>query len=151
MPKTHVRAAVVSDFPTLLQIDQASFPPGIAYDSNELSYFMQRDGAQTLVAEIDKRIAGFILMEILKRKKAATMITLDVREEYRRRGCASALLAASEDILRKRSIQRYELQVDVANSPAIGFYNKHGFTPICTLKNYYSNGNDAYLMVKRLI
>src|SRR5215467_12139195 len=151
MLKTHVRPAAVSDFPTLLQIDQASFPPGIAYDSNELSYFMQRDGAQTLVAEIDQQIAGFILVEIRKRRKAATMITLDVREEYRRRGCATDLLAASENILRQRAIQRYELQVDVGNFPAIGFYDKHGFSSICTLKNYYSNGNDAYLMVKRLI
>jgi ribosomal-protein-alanine N-acetyltransferase len=150
MPKTHVRPALVSDFPTLLDIDQASFPPGIAYDSSELSYFMQRQGAETLVAEIDNQIVGFILVEMRQRKKTATMITLDVRAEYRRQGCARELLAASEEVLRERSIQRYELQVDVGNSAAIAFYQKHGFTTICTLKSYYSNGNDAYLMVKRL-
>jgi ribosomal-protein-alanine N-acetyltransferase len=150
MAKTHVRSASDGDFPTLLQIDQASFPPGIAYDSSELSYFMRRDGSETLVVESDGEIAGFILVEIRRRKKSATMITLDVRAEHRRRGYATSLLVASEEILRKRHVLRYELQVDVNNSPAIEFYTKHGFETVCTLKGYYPNGNDAYLMVKRL-
>jgi len=151
MPKTHVRQAVNSDFPTLLSIDAASFPPGIAYDSSELSYFMKREGAETLVAEIDGNIIGFLLMEVRRRKKSATIITLDIRNQYWRQGHASELLAASEEILRARTIQRYELQVDVTNSGAIAFYEKHGFETVCTLKRYYPNGNDAYLMVKRLL
>jgi ribosomal-protein-alanine N-acetyltransferase len=150
MPKTHVRPANDSDFPILLQIDQASFPPGIAYESSELSYFIQRDGSETLVIESEGEILGFILVEVRRRKKSATMITLDVRAEHRRHGCATKLLVASEEILRKRRVQRYELQVDVDNSPAIEFYKKHGFETVCTLKRYYPNGNDAYLMVKRL-
>ena len=101
MPKTHVRTAVSSDFPTLLEIDQASFPPGIAYDSSELSYFMKREGSETLVIETDGTIAGFILVEIRRRKKHATMITLDVRSEYRRQGFATELVLASEEVLRK--------------------------------------------------
>ena len=151
MPKTHVRPAVAGDFPTLLGIDQASFPPGIAYNSSELAYFMQREGARTLVAEAGAEIVAFIVVEIRRRRKTAVMITLDVREEFRRLGFASKLLAASEDVLRERNIQRYELQVDVENSAAISFYLKHGFETVSILKNYYSNGHDAYLMVKRLL
>jgi len=150
MPKTLVRTAVPSDFPTLLEIDQASFPPGIAYDSAELSYFMQRD-SETLVLEKDGQIVAFILVEIRRRRKTATMITLDVRSECRRQGCATELVQASEEVLRQRMVQRYELQVDVENTPAIEFYKKHGFETICTLKRYYSNGNDAFLMTKRLL
>ncbi len=150
MAKTHVRTAVSSDFPTLLEIDQASFPPGIAYDSSELSYFMKREGSETLVIETDGTIAGFILVEIRRRKKHATMITLDVRSEYRRQGFATELVLASEEVLRKRMVQRFELQVDVENTGAIEFYTKHGFEMLCTLKRYYPNGNDAYLMTKHL-
>ena len=42
MTKTLIRHAVSADFQTLLEIDEASFPPGVAYDSTELSYFMNR-------------------------------------------------------------------------------------------------------------
>src|SRR5262249_43079518 len=142
MPKTFVRPAMSSDFPTLLQIDQASFAPAIAYDSEELSYFIKKPGSETLVAEVDGEIAAFILVEVRRRSKAATMITLDVRQEYRRQGLATQLVAASEDILRKRLVQRYELQVDVENAPALEFYKKHGFEIVCTLEGYYPTGND---------
>jgi len=150
MAKTHVRPATPSDFPTLLEIDQASFPEGIAYDSSELSYFMRREGSETLVAEADGTIIAFILVEVRRRKKSATIITLDVREEFRRQRYATELLAASEQLLRERTVQRYELQVDVENTGAIEFYKKHGFETVGTLKRYYSNGHDAYLMIKPL-
>jgi ribosomal-protein-alanine N-acetyltransferase len=150
MPKTHVRHAVSSDFPTLLQIDQDSFPPGIAYDYMELSYFMEREGAHTLVAEQNGVIVGFLLVNVLKRRRAATLVTIDIPEKHRRQGIATDLLATSEEILRKQAIVRYDLQVDVENAGAIKFYEKHGFAVVRRLPEYYSNGNDAFLMTKGL-
>src|SRR5689334_7189106 len=115
MTKTLVRHATSADFPTLLHIDKASFPPGIAYDSAELSYFLGRPGAQCLVAEVDRQIVAFLLLEQVARRKSATIITLDVCEENRRQGFATELLLVSEDILRHGNVERYELQVDVNN------------------------------------
>jgi len=150
MAKTLVRNAVSTDFPTLLKIDKASFPPGIAYDFVELSYFMRRKGARTLVAEVDGEIVGFLLLEIMSRRKAATLVTIDIRAERRRNGYGTELLDRSEQILREAGISRYELQVDTANTSALEFYGKHGFVIVNTLKSYYANGNDAYLMVKEI-
>jgi len=150
MPKTRVRQAASADFPTLLNIDKASFPPGIAYDSAELSYFMRREGAETLVAEENGEIVGFLLVDILARRRTATLVTLDVCEAHRRNGFATELFTVSEKILRDREIKRYELQVDVSNSVAIDFYKKHGFEIVRQLQRYYSNGHNAYLMAKTL-
>ena len=150
MTKTLVRNAVSADFPTLLKIDKASFPPGIAYDFVELSYFMRRKGARTLVAEVDGDIVGFLLLEIISRRRAATLVTIDIRAERRRNGYGTELLDHSEQILREAAISRYELQVDTANGSALEFYRKHGFAIVNTLKRYYANGNDAYLMVKEI-
>jgi len=47
-------------------------------------------------------------------------------------------------------VEGYDLQVDVTNTGAIAFYKKHGFTTVRTLRHYYANGNDAFLMVKEL-
>jgi ribosomal-protein-alanine N-acetyltransferase len=148
MPKTLVRPAISTDFETLLSIDQSSFPPGIAYDSEELSYYMDRKNAYTLVAETDGAIVGFLVMEIIAARSSATLITLDILEKHRRQGYASTLLAASEEILHRSGVERYILQVDENNAGAIAFYRNHGFETVRTIPHYYSNGNNAFLMVK---
>ena len=150
MAKTLIRHAVREDFETLLEIDEASFPGGVAYDADELSYFMTRDGAETIVAEEDGEIVAFIIMEVHRTRRTATVVTLDVRETYRRSGFGTKLLQRAEEILADYGVELYDLQVDVTNRNAIRFYRKHGFDVVRTLPNYYANGHDAYLMVKDL-
>ena len=151
MAKTLIRHAVTGDFDSLLEIDEASFPGGVAYDAVELSYFMHREGAETIVVEEEGRILAFLIMEVHRTRRSATIITLDVRESHRRNGYGSQLVKRSQEMLRDYGVELYDLQVDVTNRNAIGFYKKHGFRTVRTLPNYYSNGHDAYLMVKELL
>lgn len=151
MPKTLIRHALGRDFDSLLEIDEASFPGGVAYDAVELAYFMNREGAETIVAEEDGRIVAFLIMEVHRTRRTATIITLDVRESHRRSGYGSQLLKQSEKMLADYGVELYDLQVDVGNLGAIGFYKRHGFRTVRTLPNYYSNGHDAHLMVKELL
>jgi ribosomal-protein-alanine N-acetyltransferase len=150
MTKTLIRHAVQEDFEILLEIDEASFPGGVAYDANELAYFMNRDGAETIVVEEDGAIVAFLILEVHRNRRRATIVTVDVREHSRRKGYGSRMLMRAEEMLRDYGIEVYDLQVDVSNGKAILFYKKHGFNIVRTLRNYYANGNDAYLMVKEL-
>ena len=151
MAKTLIRHAVAADFNTLLEIDEASFPGGVAYDASELSYFMNRNGAETLVAEENGGIVAFLIMEVHQGRRGATIVTLDVRETHRRTGLGTQLLRRAEDMLSDYGVEAYDLQVDVSNRGAIDFYKKHGFQTVRTLRHYYANGHDAYLMVKELL
>ncbi len=150
MTKTLIRHAVKADFESLLAIDVSSFPGGVAYDAAELAYFMNHEGAETIVVEVNGTIVAFLIMEIHPTRRTATIVTLDVCENERRNGYASQLLGRSEEILLDYGVEAYDLQVDVTNKGAIAFYKKHGFETIRTLKRYYANGNDAFLMVKEL-
>jgi ribosomal-protein-alanine N-acetyltransferase len=150
MAKTLIRHAVSGDFSTLLEIDQASFTGGVAYDADELSYFMNRSGAETLVLEENGRIVAFLILELHSTNRFGTIVTLDVRETHRRKGYGAQLLNRAEAILVDYGAEAYDLQVDVTNSVAISFYKKHGFQILRTLRRYYANGNDAYLMNKEL-
>jgi ribosomal-protein-alanine N-acetyltransferase len=150
MAKTLIRHATAADFDTLLEIDQASFSRGVAYNATELSYFMNRRGAETLVLEHDEEIVAFIILEVLQNHRFGTIVTLDVREAHRRSGFGTQLLNRAEDILIDYGVEAYDLQVDVTNLSAISFYKRHGFKTVRTLRNYYANGHDAYLMVKEL-
>jgi [ribosomal protein S18]-alanine N-acetyltransferase len=150
MRKTLIRHAIPADFEYLLAIDVSSFPGGIAYDATELAYFMNHEGAETIVLEAGGKIVAFLIMEIHRSRRSATVVTLDVCENERRNGYASQLLHRSEEILSDYGIEEYDLQVDVNNTGAIAFYKKHEFSTVRTLKRYYANGNDAFLMVKEL-
>src|ERR1041385_7615979 len=115
MPKTLIRHAVQEDFQVLLEIDEASFPRGVAYDANELAYFMSRNGAETIVVEEDGAIVAFLIMEVHRNRRSATVVTVDVRENSRRKGYGSQLLKRGEEILHDYGIELYDLQVDVDN------------------------------------
>jgi len=111
---------------------------------------MNRQGAETIVIEEGGTIVAFLIMEIHRNRRTATIVTVDVREDSRRKGYGTQLLKRAEEILGDYGIELYDLQVDVSNVKAIRFYKKHGFTLVRTLHNYYANGHDAYLMVKEL-
>ena len=111
----------------LLSIDEACFPPEIAYDAMDLRHMMSRAGAETLVLEEDGRIVAFLLMEVDRNRKTATLVTLDVLKDHRRSGYASSLLARSEQTLAGLGVTSYKLQVDTQNEGAISFYRKNGF------------------------
>jgi ribosomal-protein-alanine N-acetyltransferase len=150
MTKTLIRHAVPTDFESLLAIDVSSFPGGVAYDATELAYFMNHEGAETIVLEAGGEIVAFLIMEIHRTRRTATIVTLDVCHDARRKGYGGRLLKRSEEMLLDYGVEAYDLQVDVTNSGAIAFYRKHGFTTMRTLRRYYANGNDAFLMVKEL-
>ena len=151
MAKTLIRHAVTSDFNVLLEMDQASFSHGVAYDATELSYFMKRPGAETLILEEDSQIVAFLILEVRHTRRSGTIVTLDVRDTHRRKGYGTQLLKRAEGILSDYGAEMYDLEVDVGNRTAMIFYKRHGFRTVRTLHNYYSNGNDAYLMVKELL
>jgi ribosomal-protein-alanine N-acetyltransferase len=150
MAKVTIRPAVAADFDALLKMDQECFPEGVSYDAKELSYFISHTGTETIVLEEDGTVVAFLMVEIHAYSKSATLITLDVQEHFRRKGYAAQLLQRAEALLQAQGIQKCILQVDVGNQAALSFYRTRGFEKVRMLPKYYANGNDAYLMVKRL-
>ena len=134
----------------LLSIDETCFPPEIAYDCHDLKHMMGRAGAETIVVEEDGGIRGFLLMDVDRSGKVATLVTLDVQSEHRRKGYASSLLSRSEQILVNHGVATYKLQVDTKNEAAITFYRRSGFEVERLLRKYYPGSRDAWQMVKKL-
>jgi ribosomal protein S18 acetylase RimI-like enzyme len=144
------------DFKTLYRIDQECFPRGIAYGRLEMAYYLRSEGVYCQLAEITgdvpgahaKDIAGFILTE--QSAGVAHIITLDVREPYRRRNIGSLLLEAAEREAAAQGAQRIVLETATTNNPAIALWKKHGYRQSRTIANYYGRGLDALEMYKAL-
>ena len=94
-----LRPILPDDFPALYALDQACFPPGIAWSKAELKYFLKYPGNIGVVAEDNaQHIAGFAIAGKQMRKGAVLgrLITIDVEASQRRRGVGHILLEEIE-------------------------------------------------------
>ena len=129
-------------------LDEACFPPGIAYSKKMLQYFLKLPSADAIVAEDAGQIVGFILTE--ENPPLAHIITLDVAETHRRQGVGSALLAESERNLAARGVRTILLETATDNEAGVAFWQRHGYRTEATLKRYYLGRVDAFEMRKIL-
>ena len=149
------------DFETLWQIDQRCFVAGIAYSQLELSSFITKRSAITLVAEFrpansdesaspKEPIAGFVVAHAI-RHKYGRILTLDIVPEARRSGLGTKLMCACEERLRSSGCNEIYLETAVDNEPALRLYRKLGYQIVRTLPEYYaSHSLDAFQMAKQL-
>ena len=143
-----LRAFEPEDFAAVHRLDQACFPPGIAYSKKMLRYFLKLPSADGIVAEDAGKIVGFILTE--ENPPLAHILTLDVEEAHRRKGVGSALVAESESSLAARGVRTILLETATDNEAAVAFWQRHGYRTEATLKHYYPGGIDAFEMRKIL-
>jgi [ribosomal protein S18]-alanine N-acetyltransferase len=102
-----------------------------------------------LVAEMDDRVAGFVVVRMLLISDGgeAEVESILVAPHARTRGIASALLAESFDRARRSGIRRLNLEVRASNAAALRLYARAGFLRAGLRRQYYRDpGEDAVLM-----
>jgi [ribosomal protein S18]-alanine N-acetyltransferase len=144
-----VRRFQPSDLPTLSQIDQSCFPPGIAYLPQELADYISHRSSKTWVAEESGKVVGFV---VANRQPAGVghIITIDVIDGWRQRGVGSALMEVAEGWARKSKLDLMYLETAENNAGAQEFYEARGYRKVDKVDRYYSNSLAAWVMVKRL-
>ncbi len=78
----------------------------------------------------------------------AELLRLAVVPAARRRGIATALLAAGDDALAAAGVEICYLEVRAGNRAARAFYETAGFHAIGVRPRYYSDGDDAHLLAR---
>lgn len=137
------------DFETLFHIDQACFPPGIAYPRSELRRFLNLSGSCAWVAESGNETVGF-LIACLESKKIVHIVTIDVVDAWRRKGIGGALMNIAEEWGRKRQAFLLYLETGEENVVAHKFYKARGYSIVERVDGYYSDGTAAWIMAKSL-
>ncbi len=144
-----IRDYRAADFDRLWQIDQICFPPGIAYTQMDLTGFITRRKAVTLVAEFAEGIAGFAVAQPIR--KIGRILTLDIIPEARRCGLGTRLMQECEKRLRSNGCEQVYLETAVNNESALLLYHKLGYEILRRMPLYYpTHALDAYLMGKGL-
>ncbi len=138
-----------ADLKALQKIDQACFPPGIAYSAAMLKRFVSHPKSRTWVAEELQEIAGFLIAS-KEPQKVGHIITIDVLASRRRAGVGTLLMNAAEKWAEVKGLRMIYLETADDNRPAQSFYAARGYRKVDEVRNYYSNGQTAWVMVKWL-
>jgi ribosomal-protein-alanine N-acetyltransferase len=146
--KISLRPYAPEDFESLYEIDQACYPPGIAYSRPELRAYLRFPNADCLIATMRGKPVGFCLTAY--RETRGHIITIDVLEEYRRHKIGSRLLDAVESHMAESGVSEVILETATENHSAIAFWEKHGYRTRGIWKGYYPGGRDAYAMIKSI-
>ena len=80
----------------------------------------------------------------------ADILTIAVHPDHRRQGHASALLDHGLHQLSQQGVEELFLEVRTDNTGAIALYTAHGFTEVGQRRRYYSDGQDALVLQRRL-
>lgn len=105
-----------------------------------------------IVLEKNLHVIGFI--DYMITFNSATISQIAIKNEYRRQGLAVKLLNEMENTFPKDSediVETITLEVRASNEKAINLYLKQGYEKVISKPHYYSNGEDALYMIKRLI
>ncbi len=152
-----LRKFTPDDLQSVIQINRVCLP------ENYTDFFFidlhQRFPETFILAEEDGKIVGYIMARIevglsnfglggLIRK--GHVVSIAVLPQSRRKGVAQALLNAAMDGMRYYKAKQIYLEVRVTNAAGVALYKKLGFDVSRAIHGYYSDGEDADVMSKKL-
>ncbi len=142
-----IRKFKLSDLERIIEIEKVSFSQPWSKDFFKALYEKHRD--DFLIAELSKKIVGYIL-GYKKSKELGSIKTMAVDPNRRRQGIGTKLINFLIKKLKKGGVKKIFLHIRTKNRIANAFYKKLGFKVVKTVKNYYQNGDNAYLMKKEI-
>jgi len=152
-----LRKFVPDDLQTVMQANRVCLP------ENYTDFFFidlhQRFPETFIIAEEKGKLLGYIMCRIevglsnmglggLMRK--GHVVSIAVMPHARRKGVAQAVINKSLEGMKYYRAKQAFLEVRVTNEPAISLYKKLDFEISKTINGYYSDGEDAYVMTKKL-
>jgi len=147
-----IRPAERADLLEIHRIEQSVFPQPWPFSA--LESYLGESGF--LVAETDAEgvpvVAGYVIADTVPNHGTPLghVKDLAVRPDQRRGGVATALLKRALSVLAAAGSESAKLEVRADNDGAIRLYRRFGFEHRKTIPNYYSNGEDALVMVRLL-
>jgi ribosomal-protein-alanine N-acetyltransferase len=152
-----LRKFVPDDLQNVMQINRVCLPEN--YSDFFFMDLHQRYPETFIVCEENSQIAGYIMCRIevglsnygfggLVRK--GHVVSIAVLPQFRHRGVAQALIKRALQGMDYYKAKQCFLEVRVTNDIAVSLYKKLGFEVTRTINGYYSDGEDAYVMTKRL-
>jgi ribosomal-protein-alanine N-acetyltransferase len=143
-----VRRATPLDISSIVTVEQELFidPWEMGVFLEALTYYP----STYFVAVCDGRVVGFVVggLEDTGENVYGHLCNLGVTAPYQHRGIGRMLVNRIEHQFALELAGGVQLEVRSFNTVAQQFYHRLGYRNVFRLANYYSNGEDAVVMVK---
>ena len=110
--------------------------------------------ARTLVAELDDRPIGFVMLGINEKGcnsvKIAELLAIAVDPRYCHCGVGERLMREFIRMAETLKVGILILHTGVRNLHAQKLFKKHGFSPVGIKDNFYQGGQSALMMEKKM-
>jgi [ribosomal protein S18]-alanine N-acetyltransferase len=152
-----LRKFTMNDLASVTRINQVCLP------ENYTDFFYvdlcRRFPEAFIIAEENGEIVGYIMCRIEVGLsnirlpglvKKGHVVSVAVRPERRHKGVGRALITKAMEGIRMYGAKQCYLEVRVTNEEAIGLYKKLGWEVTRSIRGYYADGEDAYVMSTKL-
>jgi ribosomal protein S18 acetylase RimI-like enzyme len=149
--RVRLRPALPDDVDGLAALEELVFGAEVHRISRrQWRYLVSRSGSRTVIAELDGRLVGALVLTCRAGGRVLRVYSLAVHPQARRRGIARLFLEEAEAVARRERFDLIHLEVGRNNRPAIALYQAAGFAVVATLRDYYGLGEDGLRMERRL-
>jgi len=146
-----------SDLEGVIQVNRECLPEN--YSSHFFINLYKRFPATFIVAEVSGTIVGYIMcrietgipsFKILGITKKGHVISIAVLPSHHRKGLGYELMRKATQAMMNYNAKECYLEVRESNLPAVNLYKKLKFSIARTIRKYYADGEDAFVMAIRL-
>ena len=142
-----LRTMKVEDINIVEHYEQMLFGHSLGYDmlykeltDNPMAYYF--------ILEYNNELAGYCGTWFTDPN--SQIINIFIVPEYQGKKLGSLLLTNIIEFLKAKGAELITLEVRRSNEKAQNLYSKHGFEKAYVRRNYYSDGEDAIMMIKYL-
>ena len=144
-----IRSGALDDLDAVYALECAAFSAD-RLSRRALRRFLKASHRPVLVARIGGRLAGYILISMNARSRAARIYSLAVDANLARRGVGRELLRAGERFALAHGRAAMRLEVRYDNEAALALYRRLGYEDFGRYPGYYADGAEALRLEKRL-
>lgn len=142
--RLNLRPFLLSDLDRVMKIENSAFSEAEAYPRHQFEELYREHPEGFFVAELLGQVMGYVIGYISDKLGEIDSIAVD--ETFRHLRIGQSLMEIIINTFREKGIKICSLEVRTTNEAAIFFHQSIGFKIEQTLKNYYEDGTNAYLM-----
>jgi len=124
----------------ILSLEQQIFDETFRYSQNQIKSILSNKNYDVILCYENKNLVGYC---ILLKSDKIDIDKIGIVPEYQKNGFGTKII----DMLKEKYKKQLILEVSENNLKAISFYKKNGFKIIGKRKAYYSNGDNAIIML----